>query len=117
MQQKKWDEAAQLTDQVLKMNSTAYPLAYFFNGVASYNQQKYDAAEESAKKFKALDTQHNHPDVYLLLSNIFTRKQDYAGAARELREYLVVMPEAPEADALKIMAQRLEELSISAQRQ
>lgn len=117
MQQKKWDEAAQLTDQVLKMNSLAYPLAYFFHAVANYNQQKFDAAEESAKKFKTLDAQHNHPDVYLLLSNILTRKQDYAGAAREIREYLAVMPEAPDADALKVQAQRLEELSVSAQRQ
>jgi len=117
MQQKKWDEAAQLTDQVLKMNAAAYPLAYFFQGVANYNQKKYDAAEESARKFKALDTQHNHPDVYLLLSNILTRKQDYAGAAQEIRDYLVVLPDAPEADALKVRVQRLEELSISAQRQ
>jgi tetratricopeptide (TPR) repeat protein len=117
MQQKKWEEATQLSEQVLKMNSLAFPLAYFFHAVANYNQQKFDAAEESAKKFKALDTQHNHPDVYLLLSNIFTRKQDYAGAAREIRDYLTILPEAPDADALKVRVQRLEELSVSAQRQ
>ena len=117
MQEKKWDEAAQLTDQVVKMNALAFPLAYFFNAAANYNQQKFDAAEESAKKYKTLDTQHNHPDVCLLLSHIFVRKQDYAGAAREIREYLALAPEAPEAESLKVQAQRLEELSVSAQRQ
>jgi tetratricopeptide (TPR) repeat protein len=117
MQEKKWDEAAQLTDQVLKMNALAYPLAYFFNAAANYNQQKFDAAEESAKKFKAADTQHSHPDVCLLLSYILTRKKDYASAAREIRDYLAVVPEAPDADALKVQAQRLEELSVSAQKQ
>ena len=117
MQEKKWDEAAQLTDQVVKMNSLAFPLAYFFNAAANYNQQKFDAAEESAKKFKTLDTQHNHPDVCILLSHIFTRKQDYAAAAREIRDYLAAAPEAPDADALKIQAQRLEELSVAAQKQ
>jgi tetratricopeptide (TPR) repeat protein len=117
MQEKKWDEAAQLTDQVLKMNSFAFPLAYFFNAAANYNQQKFDAAEESAKKFKALDPQHNHPDICLLLSNIFTRKQDYAGAAREIREYLTLAPNAPEAEELQVQAQRLEELSVSAQKE
>lgn len=117
MQEKKWNEAAQLTDQVLKMNALAFPVAYFLNAAANYNQQKFDAAEESAKKFKALDTQHNHPDVCLLLSHIFVRKQDYAGAAREIREFLAVAPNAPDADALKVQAQRFEELSVSAQRQ
>jgi hypothetical protein len=98
------------------MNSFAFPLAYFFNAAANYNQQKFEAAEDSAKKFKALDTQHNHPDVCLLLSHIFVRRQDYAGAAREIREYLAVAPDAPEAESLKIQAQRLEELSVSAQK-
>lgn len=117
MQEKKWDEAAQLTDQVLKMNALAFPLAYFFNAAANYNQQRFDAAEESAKKFKTADTQHGHPDVCLLLSHIFMRKQDYAGAAREIRDYLAIVPEAPDAESLKVQAQRLEELSVAAQKQ
>jgi len=116
MQEKKWDEAAQLTDQVLKMNALAFPLAYFFNAAANYNQQKFDAAEESAKKFKALDTQHNHPDICLLLSHIFARKQEYAGAAREIRDYLAAAPNSPDAETLKVEAKRFEELSVSAQR-
>jgi Tfp pilus assembly protein PilF len=117
MQQKKWDEAAQLTEQVLKMNALAFPLAYFFNAAANYNQQKFEAAEESAKKFKALDTQHNHPDVCLLLSNIFARRGDYAGAAREIRDYLAAAPDSPDAESLKVQARRLEELSVSAEKQ
>src|SRR4029077_10794519 len=84
MQEKKWDEAIRLTDQVVKLNAFAYPLAYFFNAAANYNLQKFDAAEETGKKFKAMDTQHSHPDVCLLLSYIYSRKQDYAGAAREI---------------------------------
>jgi Tfp pilus assembly protein PilF len=117
MKERKWDEAAQLTDQVIKMNSMAFPLAYFFNAAANYNQQKFDVSEESARKYKTLDTQHEHPDVCLLLSYILTRKKDYAGAAREIRDYLAVAPNAPDADTLKIQVQRLEELSVSAQRQ
>ena len=95
----------------------AFPLAYFFNAAANYNQQKFDVSEESARKYETLDTQHEHPDVCLLLSYILTRKKDYAGAAREIRDYLAVAPNAPDADTLKIQVQRLEELSVSAQRQ
>jgi len=117
MQQKNWDEAIQRTEQVLKMNALAFPLAYFFNAAANYNQQKFDAAEESARKFKALDTQHNHPDVCLLLSYVYSRKQDYAGAAREIRDYLSAVPDSPDAESLKAEAQRFEQLSVTAQRQ
>ena len=117
MQEKKWDEAIRLTDQVVKLNAAAFPLTYFFNAAANYNAQRYDAAEESGKKFKALDTQHSHPDVCLLLSYILSRKQDYAGAAREIRDFLAASPDAPEAEALKIEAKRFEDLSVSAKRE
>ncbi|HET9838111.1 MAG TPA: tetratricopeptide repeat protein [Candidatus Angelobacter sp.] len=117
MREKKWDEAVQRTEQVVKMNAFAFPLAYLFNAAANYNQQKFDAAEESARKFKTLDTEHSHPDVCLLLSYIYSRRQDYAAAAREIREYLAVMPEAPDAESLKSDAKRLEDLSVQAQKQ
>jgi hypothetical protein len=117
MLEKKWDEAILLSDQVLKLNAAAFPLAYFFHAAANYNQENFDAAEESAKKFKALDTKHSHPDVCLLLSRIFSRKQDYAGAAREIHDYLAMAPNSPDAEALKIEARRFEELSVSARRE
>lgn len=117
MQEKKWDEAIHLTDQVVKLNAFAFPLAYFFNAAANYNVQKFDAAEESGKKFKAVDTQHSHPDVCLLLSYIYSRKQDYAGAAREIRDYLAAAPNSPDAETLRTDAKRLEDLSVSAKKE
>jgi Tfp pilus assembly protein PilF len=116
MQEKKWDEAIQRTDQVVKMNAFAFQLAYFFNAAANYNALKFDAAEESAKKYKAMDTQHTHPEVCILLSHVFSRKEDYAGAAREIRDYLAVAPNSPEAESLKSDAKRFEDLSVSAKR-
>jgi hypothetical protein len=116
MQERKWAEAVHLSDQVLKLNAAAFPAAYFFNAAANYNQQRFDVAEESAKKFKALDTQHTHPDVCLLLSYIYSRKGEYAGAAREIRDYLVAQPNAAGAEALTAEAKRFEDLSVSAKR-
>lgn len=117
MQEKKWDEAVRLSDQVLKLNAGAFPLAYFFSAAANYNLQKFDAAEDSGRKFKALDTQHAHPDVCLLLSYVLSRKQDYAGAAREIRDYLAAAPESPDAETLKADAKRYEDLSVSAKKE
>jgi tetratricopeptide (TPR) repeat protein len=117
MQEKKWDEAVRLSDQVLKLNPGAFPLAYFFSAAANYNLQKFEAAEDSARKFKALDTQHAHPDVCLLLSYVLLRKQDYAGAAHEIRDYLAAEPNSPNAEQLKADAKRYEDLSVSAKRE
>ena len=116
MPQKKWDEAIQVTDQILKLNALAYPLSYFINAAAHFNLQKYDIAEENAKKFKALDTQHSHPEVDLLLSNLLARKKDFTGAAQQIREYLVAVPNSPDAESLRNEAKRFEELSVSAKR-
>jgi hypothetical protein len=116
MQEKKWAEAVQFTGQVLKMNSLAFPMAYFFNAAANYNLQNFDAAEESARKYKAMDLQHSHPDVCLLLSYVLSRKQDFAGAAREIRDYLAAVPDSPEAESLRKDAKRFEELSVSAKK-
>jgi Flp pilus assembly protein TadD len=116
MQEKKWEEAVHLSDQVLKLNAGAFPLTYFFSAAANYNLQKFDAAEDSARKYKALDADHSHPDVCLLLSYVLSRKQDYAGAAREIRDYLAAAPSSPEAESLKADAKRFEELSVSAKR-
>lgn len=117
MQEKKWDEAIRLSDHVLKLNAGAFPLAYFFSAAANYNLQKFEAAEDSARKFKTLDTQHDHPDVCLLLSYVLLRKQDYAGAAREIRDFLAIAPNSPDAETLKADAKRYEELSVSAKRE
>ena len=115
-QEKKWGDTIRLTDQIIKLNAAAYPIAYFLNAAANYNSQNFAPAEESAKKFKALDTQHNHPDVCLLLSYLYSGRQDYAGAAREIREYLAIAPNSPDAESLKNDAKRFEDLSVSAKK-
>ena len=115
-QEKKWDDVVRFTDKVIKLNSAAYPVVYFLNAAANYNLQKFAPAEESARKFKALDTQHSHPDVCLLLSYVLSARQDYAGAAREIRDYLAIAPNSPDAESLNNDAKRYEDLSVSAKK-
>jgi Tfp pilus assembly protein PilF len=117
LQEKKWDDTIRLTEQVIKLNAAAYPLAYFLNAAANYNSQKFEPAEENAKKFKALDTQHSHPEVCLLLSYLYSGRQDYAAAAGEIREYLTLAPSSPDAESLKNDVKRFEDLSVSAKRE
>jgi Tfp pilus assembly protein PilF len=111
----KWTEAAQLTDQLIQLNSFAYPMAYFFNAAANLNLGKLDAAEQSARKFQEVDKAHSRPDIALLLANILTGKHQYAEAAQLYRDYLALKPDAPNADTLKKEVQRLDGLSAAKQ--
>ena len=113
VQQKNWPEAVQFTDQVTRMNSSAFPSAYFYNAVANYNMARLEAAEESARKFKTLDTEHRHPDVCLLLGQIFIHKNDYASAAQELRDYLVLAPDAANAGEARQTLKQLEDAMVA----
>ena len=72
-------------------------------------------AEESARKYKTLDTEHRHPDICLLLGEILTRKQDYAGALQEMRDFLAISPGAANAEEVKAKAKTLEEISLAKQ--
>ena len=111
----KWTEAAQRTDELIQLNPVAYPMAYFFNAAANLNLGKLDAAELSARKFQQVDKAHTRPDIALLLANILTGKHQYAEAAQLYRDYLAVKPDAPNAEALKKEALRLDGLSAAKQ--
>jgi Tfp pilus assembly protein PilF len=111
----KWTEAAQRTDELIQLSPGAYPMAYFFNAAANLNLGKLDAAELSARKFQQVDRAHTRPDIALLLANILTGKHQYAEAAQLYRDYLAVKPDAPNAEALKKEAQRLDGLSAAKQ--
>jgi tetratricopeptide (TPR) repeat protein len=115
VQEGKWEEVRQFTEQAERMNVSAYPSAYFYNAAANFNLHRFEAAEESARKFKSLDTEHRHPDVLLLLSMLLERRLDYPGAAQQLREYLAAVPAAPGAQQLREKAQRLESLNVAEQ--
>jgi tetratricopeptide (TPR) repeat protein len=109
--QKRWQDAQRLTEQVNHLNSFAYPLAYFLHSAASFNLGQIDAAEQSGRKFESLDTGHHTPEVFRLMAMILEAKHDYAGAAQQLRTYLEVAPGAQHVEEARADAQRLENLA------
>lgn len=110
---KNWQEAAELTARIGSLNAYAFPAALFYNAAANYNMGKYQAAEESARKYKSIDGEHRHPEVSLLLSGILAQKHDFSGAARQIRDYLLVVPNAANAAELQAKAKSYEDLSLS----
>ncbi|HWC15427.1 MAG TPA: tetratricopeptide repeat protein [Terriglobales bacterium] len=115
--QKNWKETVRLSEQVNRLAPMAYPEAYFFSGVGSYNLGNMDDAEKSFRKFISLDRDHRRPAAALYLGDILARKQDFAGAAEQAKAYLAAEPNAPNSESIRAKVKELEQMSASAPKQ
>ena len=114
LQAARWRGLAEVTDKLVKLDPFDYPQAFFFNSVANYNMQNFEAAEKSALAAEHLDTRHAFPKVNHILGMLFAMKKDYAGAAEYFKAYLKFAPTAE--DAPKVRSQLAEVEKITAAR-
>ena len=106
-----WRELADVSGRAVKLDPFDYPQEFFFNSVANYNLRNMDAAEKSAREAEKLDTEHHYPQVSHLLGVILAQRQDYTGAAGEMRNYLKFAPGAADAATVRGQLDQLEKLS------
>jgi tetratricopeptide (TPR) repeat protein len=106
----KWQDVADTTERVIKLNPLDFPHAFFYNSVANYNLKKIDAAESSAREAVKLDTMHRLPKAQHLLGMILAEKRDYTGAAENLRGYLKFAPGAQDASTVQQQLGEIEKL-------
>lgn len=118
MNEKKWQEAADTTDRVVHLNPGDFPQAWYFNAFANFNLQKFDLAEKSAREGLQRDTAHKYPRLTRVLAVILAQRQDYEGAAKQLRDYLQFAPNSSDAEIVKKQLAELEKtLTPQAQKQ
>jgi Tfp pilus assembly protein PilF len=108
---KKWLETSDLTDQVLKLDPFDYPQAYLYNAAAKYNMKEVDAAEKSIQEADRLDTRHQYPEVAHLYGAVIQYKKDYAGAVLQYRAYLKMAPDAEDAPTVRKQLETLDKLT------
>src|SRR5262249_35355835 len=101
--EQKWNDVVQYTSQMLKLNPFVAPDVYFYSALANYNLQKIEDAEGHAREAARRDTQHRVPKINHLLGIILAEKQDYSGAAENMRIYLKYSPNASDADTVRQM--------------
>jgi TolA-binding protein len=115
--QQNWKDAIHYTEQVTRLSPLAYPDAYFIGGIANYNLGKMDDAERNFRKFLTLDSEHSRPMAALYLGDVLARKQDFAGAAQQAKNYLAMAPNAPNSNDVREKLKKFEEMSGTAQKQ
>jgi tetratricopeptide (TPR) repeat protein len=113
LQAKNWEETVKLTEQVARLNGAAFPLSYMYNAAANFYLQRLDMAEQSARKFATLDTDHHYPMACLLLADILAGKHNYAAAAQELNQYLRLAPNASNSEIVRARQKQYQQLSMA----
>jgi len=115
LQSQKWRNLADVTDKLVKLDPFDYPQAFFFNSVANYNLQNFEAAEKSALAAERLDTRHVIPKVSHILGMLLAMKKDYTGAAEHFKAYLKFAPTAEDAPKVRTQLAEVEKISAASE--
>ena len=96
-----WKEVVEDTDRLLRLNPVDFPQAWLFNSLGNYYQQNLEAAEKSAREGISHDGNHRFATMNHILGVILAQKQDYEGAAQQLRDYIHYAPNASDSEVAK----------------
>jgi tetratricopeptide (TPR) repeat protein len=105
---KNWQAVVDVTGRLLKLAPSGYPRMYFTNAMANYQLKDADATEKSARAGIQIDRQNQEPRLYEVLASVLLVRDDYAGAAGQLKKYLEVAPTAPDAATVRAQIAQLE---------
>ena len=108
LQERKWQDAADLSERVLHFNSTDYPSAYYLNAMANLHLGNLDQAEKSAREAIRLDSARHNPRTKYVLGLILAEKHDYKQSADLLKTYLEALPNAPDAEIVRRQLREIE---------
>ena len=106
----KWKETADHTSKAIRLDPVDFPVAFYFDAIANYNLQNFEAAEKSARQLQRLDTQHRYPMADRILASVLAERKEYPAAAEQMRLYLKDAGSAKDADEVRGQLQQLEKL-------
>jgi tetratricopeptide (TPR) repeat protein len=109
--EQKWDDVVAQTDRLLHLDPVDFPQAWLFNSVANYQLHKIDEAEKSVREGLSHDPNHRFPTMSHLLGVILAMRQDYAGSAKNLRDYLRYAPHASDLEQVKKQLAEVEKVA------
>jgi tetratricopeptide (TPR) repeat protein len=114
LEEKRWEQAARLSDQALKVSPQQITAHYlnavansslgridYLNAVANSSLGRIDVAEESALQVQESSQAQNYPLIHYVLGWIMSQRGNFHSAAVEYRRFLEIQPHVPLAERLK----------------
>lgn len=99
--QDKWNQVADLTNQVIDAHPAKAPSAFYYNSLANFHLNQLDAAEKSGQLAADQGNDALKGQVYLLLAKVDEQKSDRIAEADHLRKFLKFAPHDPNAAAVR----------------
>jgi tetratricopeptide (TPR) repeat protein len=96
-----WQETADLSDRVLRLNPFDFADAYYYNAVANLRLNRLDAAEKSAREAVRLNASRQNSKSYYALGYILAQRRNYSEAAQNLKTYLAMAPAGKVSDDVR----------------
>jgi Flp pilus assembly protein TadD len=112
LQELKDEDAVTNADKALQIDPNN-GFALMLDAMGNFNLNHLDEAEKKAKQAE----QGPHagiPQLHALLANVYLRKQNYTGAAEEMRAYLKEAPQGQFADQMKTNLDQVEKTEAAA---
>jgi tetratricopeptide (TPR) repeat protein len=103
-----WQELADTTDRLLRLNPYEFPGAYYFNGVAQYQLKNYDAAQKSLEQAIGSDRRNQNPKAHYVLGLVMVQKKDYRAAAESLVNFANLSPNDPQIPKVQSILEQIE---------
>ncbi len=111
LQQKQWKDLSDDTDELVRLNPVNFPQYWLYNSVANYYLHNFDKAQKSAEAGINIDPRHQVPKLEYILGIVLAQKHDYPNALLHVRNYIRMVPNAPDAEIAQQQATELEKLS------
>lgn len=86
--QQDWDQAQKFSDQALQISPLKNTFALYYKAEAAFHKRDLPAAERNALDAAGSDTNHQVPEVELLLARIYSAMKKSDEAATRVRKYL-----------------------------
>jgi tetratricopeptide (TPR) repeat protein len=106
-QLRNWNQTLEFADHALKLDPVQNFYGHFYMAVAQFHLSQLPGAEKNALQTVDDDRLHRLPQAHLLLAQIYGTRHDLKSVATQLRAYLQVAPNSPDAPDVR---KRLEDL-------
>jgi len=103
-----WQELADTTERLLRLNPYDFPDAYYFNGVANYQLKQYDVAMKSLEQAIAGGRRGLNPKVHYVLGLVLIQKRDLPAAAQSLITFTEISPNDSQIPKVKSILEQIE---------
>ena len=112
LKNQEYEDAVDTAAKALGLDPTI-EIARFIQAVGNFNLNRLDEAEKNARELEKKPHQ-NIPQLHVLLADLLLQKQEYAGAAAEMRTYLREFPDGERAGEVRKKLDQIEKLAASA---